>query len=95
MLSLPNIPTLSELGYPKAVVYNWLGLAAPKGTPVHIIKKLNEAFNQALAQPEIKERIAAPGNLVGNASPEEFRSFIISERMKWAPIVKSLNITPE
>ena len=95
MSSLPNVPTLIELGYPKAAVYNWLGLAAPKGTPPQIIKKLNEAFNQALSQPEIKERITAPGNIVGNGSPEEFRSFIISERTKWAPIVKSLNITPE
>jgi tripartite-type tricarboxylate transporter receptor subunit TctC len=95
MISLPNVPTLSELGYPKAVVYNWLGLAAPKGTPAHIIKKLNDAFNQALAQPDIKEKIAAPGNIVGNGSPEDFKSFISSERLKWAPIVKSLNISPE
>lgn len=95
MASLPYTPTLSELGYPKAVVYNWLGLAAPKGTPPHIIKKLNEVFNQVLAQPEIKEKIAAPGNIVGNGSPEDFKSFISSERLKWAPVVKSLNIAPE
>ncbi len=93
--SLPNVPTLSELGFPKAVVYNWLGLAAPKGTPTQIINKLNEAFNKALSQPEINEKIAAPGNIVGNGSPEEFRRFIMSERVKWGPIVKSLNISPE
>ncbi len=93
--SLPNVPTLSELGFPKAVVYNWLGLAAPKGTPTQIINKLNEAFNKALSQPEINEKIAAPGNIVGNGSPEEFRRFIMSERVTWGPIVKSLNISPE
>jgi tripartite-type tricarboxylate transporter receptor subunit TctC len=93
--SLPNVPTMGELGYPKVVVHNWLGLAAPKGTPAAVINKLNDAFNKALAQPEIKDKIAGPGNIVGSGSPEEFKSFILDERRRWAPIVKSLNIKPE
>jgi tripartite-type tricarboxylate transporter receptor subunit TctC len=93
--SLPNVPTMGELSYPKVVVHNWLGMAAPKGTPASVIQKLNEVFNKALAQPEIKEKIAGPGNIVGNGSPEDFRNFILSERRKWAPVVKSLGIKPE
>lgn len=93
--SLPNVPTMGELGYPKVVVHNWLGLAAPKGTPAAVINKLNDAFNKALAQPEIKDKIAGPGNIVGSGSPEEFKSFILGERRRWTPIVKSLNIKPE
>lgn len=93
--SLPQVPTMSELGYPQVVVYNWLGLAAPKGTPASVVHKLNEAFNKALAQPDIRDKIAGPGNIVGSGSPDEFRNFILSERRKWAPIVKSLNIQPE
>lgn len=95
MASLPNVPTMSELGYPKVVVYNWLGLAAPKNTPPAVIQKLNDAFNKALAQPDNKEKITGPGNIVGSGSPEDFKAFILSERRKWGPIVKSLNIKPE
>lgn len=95
MSSLPDIPTLTELGYPKVVVYNWLGLAAPKGTPTHVVHKLNVIFNKALADTEIKNKISGPGNLVGSGSPEDFKAFISSERRKWGPIVKSLNLKPE
>lgn len=93
--SLPQVPTLGELGHPKVVVYNWLGLAAPKGTPAAVVQKLNEAFNKAMAQPEIRDKIAGPGNIVGSGSPEDFRNFILSERRKWGPVVKGLNIRPE
>ena len=86
---------MPELGYPKVVVYNWLGLAAPKGTPTNVIHKLNVIFNKALADTEIKNKISGPGNLVGSGSPEDFKAFISSERRKWGPIVKSLNLKPE
>lgn len=95
LASLPNVPTMGELGYPKVVVHNWLGLAAPKGTPPAVINKLNDAFNRALLLPEIKDKIADPGNIVGGGSPDEFKSFILSERRKWGPMVKSLGIKPD
>lgn len=95
MSSLPDVPTLSELGYPKVVVYNWLGLAAPKGTPAQVIQKLNTSFNKALSETDIKNKISGPGNIVGSGSPEDFKAFIASERRKWGPIVKSLNLKPE
>ena len=93
--SLPNVPTMGELGYPKVVVHNWMGMAAPKGTPAAVIQKLNDVFNKALAMPEIRDKIAGPGNIVGSGSPEEFKTFITSERRRWGPIVKSLGIKPE
>jgi tripartite-type tricarboxylate transporter receptor subunit TctC len=95
MPSLPQVQTMAELGFPQVAVYNWMGLAAPQGTPAPVIQKLNEVFNKALAQLDIKERIAGPGNIVGGGHPDEFKSFILSERRKWGPIVKSLNIKPE
>jgi len=44
--SLPDVPTMAELGYPQATVSNWLGLIAPKGTPSAVVRKLNEAYKQ-------------------------------------------------
>ena len=55
--SLPDVPTMTELGYPQATVSNWLGLVGPKGLPPAIVQKLNEAFNKALASADIREKI--------------------------------------
>jgi len=93
--SLPNVPTMAELGYPQATVSNWLGLIAPKGTPPVIVKKLNEAFNQSLANPELREKITGPGNVVGGGTPEEFAAFISAENKRWSALVKSAGIKLE
>jgi tripartite-type tricarboxylate transporter receptor subunit TctC len=93
--SLPNVPTMAELGYPQATVSNWLGLIAPKGTSPAIVKKLNEAFNQTLAMPDLREKITGPGNVVGGGTPEEFAAFISAESKRWAALVKSAGIKLE
>jgi tripartite-type tricarboxylate transporter receptor subunit TctC len=80
--SLPDVPTMTELGYPQVTVSNWLGVVAPKGTPPAVIKRVNEAYNKALALPDIREKIAGPGNVVGGGSPEEFGRFIAAETQR-------------
>ena len=93
--SLPDVPTMAELGYPQATVSNWLGLIGPKGLPPAIVKQLNEAFNKALALPDMREKIAGPGNVIGGGTPEEFAAFIASENKRWATIVKTAGIKLE
>lgn len=93
--SLPDIPTMAELGYPQATVSNWLGLVGPKGLPPAVVRKLNEAYNQALALPELREKIAVPGNLVGGGTPEQFAAFIAAENKRWAALVKAAGIRLE
>lgn len=93
--SLPDVPTMAELGYPQITVSNWLGVIAPKGTPPAVIKKVNEAFNKALAQPDMREKIAGPGNIVGGGTPEEFGAFIAAESKRWAALVKAKGIKLE
>ncbi len=93
--SLPGVPTMAELGFPKATVSNWLGLVGPKGLPAATVKRLNEAFNTALAQPEMKARITGPGNEAGGGTPEQFAAFIAEEQRKWAQVVKTAGIRLE
>jgi tripartite-type tricarboxylate transporter receptor subunit TctC len=93
--SLPDVPTMTELGFPGVTVSNWLGVVAPKGTPPAVIRKVNEAYNKALAAPEMREKIAGPGNVVGGGSAEEFGAFIASESKRWAALIKAKGIKLE
>jgi tripartite-type tricarboxylate transporter receptor subunit TctC len=93
--SLPDVPTMTELGFPAVTVSNWLGIVAPKGTPPAVIRKVNEAYNKALAAPEMREKIAGPGNVVGGGSAEEFAAFIASESKRWVVLIKAKGIKIE
>lgn len=90
--SLPDVPTMAELGFPKVTVFNWLGLIGPKDMPPAIVKKLNESFNAALAIPDLRAKITDPGNEVGGGTPEQFAALIANENKRWGQVVKSANI---
>jgi tripartite-type tricarboxylate transporter receptor subunit TctC len=86
-----NVPTLKELGYDLRIE-NWYGMVAPAGTPPAVIAKLNEIAVKAMADPGVKEKLAAQGaTLVGN-TPEQFRDFIAAETAKWAKVIKDAGV---
>ena len=92
---LPDVPSFSEVGYPKVIVLNWQGLIAPKGTPKVIIDKLNAAANEALKDPQLRDLMLSQGNEIGGGSPADFAALIKSESAKWGAVVKLANIKPE
>ena len=92
---LPNVPSFSEVGYPKVEVLNWQGLIAPKGTPKAVIDKLNAAANEALKDPGLRDLMLSQGNEIGGGSSAEFAALIKSESTKWSAVVKAANIKPE
>jgi tripartite-type tricarboxylate transporter receptor subunit TctC len=91
----PDVPTMAEQGYPGYEIYNWQGFIAPAGTPVAVIKTLNEAVNRALADPEIKAQMLGQGNELGGGTPEQFAAFIRAESERWAKLVKSAQISAD
>jgi tripartite-type tricarboxylate transporter receptor subunit TctC len=92
---LPNVPSFTELGYPKVEVLNWQGLIAPKGTPKAIIDKLNAAANEALKDPPLRELMLSQGNEIGGGTPADFAALIRSESIKWGAVVRIAKIKPE
>jgi tripartite-type tricarboxylate transporter receptor subunit TctC len=92
---LPNVPSFTEMGYPKVEVLNWQGLIAPKGTPQVIIEQLNAAANAALKDPQLRDLMLSQGNEIGGGTPAEFAALIQSESIKWSAAVKAANIKPE
>lgn len=89
---LPEVPTMSELGVTGFESYNWQGIVVPAGTPVPIITKLNQAFNEILKDPDVAKAISSAGSQAVGGTPESFGAFIASETAKWAKVIQSADI---
>lgn len=91
---LPDVPAVAEF-LPGYEAVSWAGIGAPAKTPPDIIAKLNSAFNAALAEPELKARLAQFGAVVMMSTPTEFGQFIAAEIEKWAKVIKFADIKAE
>lgn len=90
--SLPDVPTIAELGLSGYEISSWQGLFAPAGTPKDVIAKINSETVKMLAQPEVRERIAKEGADPVGSSPDEWAIRFKSEIEKWARVIKDANI---
>jgi len=92
--ALPDVPTVGETvpGYEASVFY---GVAGPKGMPPEVLAVLNKAFNDALADPKIKSRLADLGGEPMPMTPAEFGKLTSDETEKWAKVVKAANLSIE
>ncbi|MCW5603682.1 MAG: tripartite tricarboxylate transporter substrate binding protein [Burkholderiales bacterium] len=93
--SLPDVPTLSESGYPGFEAYAWFGLLAPAGTPRRIIETLNREANAALNLPDVRASFDADGIDAAPGSIDALDKHIRSEIQKWTKVIRQANITPE
>ena len=92
--ALPDLPTVGDF-LPGYEASTWLGVGAPKNTPVEIVDKLNTEINAGLADPKMKARIADLGGTVFSGSPADFGKFIADETKKWGKVVRAADIKPE
>ncbi|MGH8617176.1 MAG: Bug family tripartite tricarboxylate transporter substrate binding protein [Burkholderiales bacterium] len=90
--AFPTIPTVVESGYPGVVITGWTGLLAPAGTPPDILAKLSREVAKHLAQPEVRERMAADGAEPTPSSPEAFSAFIKAEAGKWSRVIRAAGL---
>ncbi len=84
---LPDVPTLTELGYKDINVVTWFGLLAPAGTPKDIIARLNAEFNKALQNPELRKKLSNEGAEPEGSTPEKFAALIKEEIPRWGKVV--------
>ena len=87
--AIPDVPTIAEAGLPGYAAVAWYGIVGPAGIPAPIINVLSKAALDTLAQPDVKNRLAASGVEVNPGGPEEFRKLIEAEIPKWAAVVKA------
>jgi tripartite-type tricarboxylate transporter receptor subunit TctC len=90
--SLPDVPTISEAGYPDVQGITFNGVFAPKATPRTVIDKLSAAIRVALAKKEVVDKLASLGSSARGSTPEEFISFLEQESQKWTEVMKQANI---
>ncbi len=86
---LPDVPTVAEAGLPGLEVSIWTGLLAPKGTPDHIVMRLNSEVRKILAMREVQDVFSKQGSEPAGNSPEEFATLIRDDGAKWSRAVKA------
>jgi tripartite-type tricarboxylate transporter receptor subunit TctC len=91
---LPDVPALAEFlpGYDASI---YVGVAAPRGTPVEIVDTLNQAINLALADPKVTQRIADLGDTPLSLSTAGFATLVADETEKWRKVIRAANIKAE
>jgi tripartite-type tricarboxylate transporter receptor subunit TctC len=98
LLQAPEIPTIQEMGLPALSFSGWDGLFAPKGTPTDIIRDLNAAAVEALADSAVRSRFIELGYEIfprERQTPEAFDSMVKADTEKWWPIIKEFGIKAE
>jgi tripartite-type tricarboxylate transporter receptor subunit TctC len=89
LASLPDVPTLKELGI-DAEYFIWCGLMAPAGTPPAIVQKLRDAVRQAVQDPDFKTAMAKVETPVAYLDAPDFRTFWDSDAKKLTEAVKTI-----
>jgi tripartite-type tricarboxylate transporter receptor subunit TctC len=93
--SLPDLPTMAELGMPDFDVNLWVGLFAPKDVPDDIVQRLNGAVKQAIGNEGLRSAYAKMGVEPVSTGVQESEAFIQSEFEKWADVIAKANVKPE
>jgi tripartite-type tricarboxylate transporter receptor subunit TctC len=91
----PDVPTFIEAGMPEYVAGNWIGFAAPAGTPKAIIDKLHQEIAAVQDMADVQTQMLNRGAQVERLGPAEFRAHIGKETEKWGRVVKAGNIKAE
>ena len=91
--TLPDIPTLSELGLPGFRSDTWNAIAAPPRTPPAIIAKLNAAINDALAQPDVRNHLLALSLTPVGGTPADLAALMKAETRRWGDVIRAAQVT--
>jgi tripartite-type tricarboxylate transporter receptor subunit TctC len=90
--ALPDVPTFAEAGVSGYSAGNWMGLAAPAGTPAAVVARLQKEVAAMQGTPEFKKQLAHHGSELLQLGSAEFAAYINKETAKWGRVVKQAGI---
>ena len=90
--SMPDVPTVAEMGFKDFETSQWYGVHAPAGTPAEIVKRLQEECQKALNSSSVTTRFATDNAVSGGYTSAEYAKFIAGEQKIWKDIVKRAQI---
>ncbi len=90
--ALPDVPTVAESGYPGYTSGSWAAVAVPKGTPPAVIARLNRAVLAALADPQVKQALAAQSFTAIGGTPEQLTQRVRRDSDRYGPLIRKLGL---
>jgi tripartite-type tricarboxylate transporter receptor subunit TctC len=90
--SLPDIPTISEMGVTDYQMVTWHSVCAPAATPKAIITKLNREIVAGINEPDVRDRLTGLGTEIFSGTPQELRDLIAQEVPRWQKLLAQIGI---
>lgn len=87
---LPDVPTMTESGYPDVTVVSWYGLHVPVGTPPNVIARLSSAVAAATADEKVKARTASVGGEISFLDATAFERLLRDDNLRWQKFVQTI-----
>ena len=92
--SLPNVPTMAEIGFPDLEIQYWAGVFAPAGTPLPIVKRLEGELQRAVRSPDVAERMKLIQVSPAVIGSDEFAKIFAADLARWTAVARTANIKP-
>jgi tripartite-type tricarboxylate transporter receptor subunit TctC len=92
---LPEVPTLTESGFPGIDVESWFGVAAPAGTPAAVIERLHRELQAVAESEDVRTRLSAQGFVVAVSTPAAFRQSIATEHARFGRMIAEFGLQPQ
>ena len=89
---LPDVPTLKEQGIADVDVSQWYAIFAPAKTPKAVIDQINKALNAVLTDKAVEKRLEDHGADVETSTPEQLKTFVQQEQVKWKKVVDAAKL---
>jgi tripartite-type tricarboxylate transporter receptor subunit TctC len=89
---LPAVPTVQESGLAGYMAASWNALALPAKTPTHVVQRLNQAAQQALAVPALQSQLQALGVRAQGSTPEQLQRLLADEIRRWSQVIQAAKI---
>jgi tripartite-type tricarboxylate transporter receptor subunit TctC len=90
---LPEVPTLAESGAGDIDVPQWSALFAVEGTPAAVLARLRRSIDDSLAEPEVRQQLQGLAMEPAATSPESFQQRMLTDRERWAKLIKERKIS--